>query len=288
MAQRGKGVRSAQASDAGPAPDLVERVISAWQREWPDLDFSPIAVIGRLIRAGGLIESELEGTLRQFGLNRASFDTLTALRRSGPPYQLSARQLADECMRTSSTLTTRTARLAEAGLITREPDPQDARSVLVTLTPHGKAVVDAAAAPYLAAEEDLLAGLEDEQREQLAHLLQLLLLSLERQDDAGGDAGQLVPRLGVRVEPPHVALRKRRSVALPDEIGLLTCTVDPAGPGAQAGLTVGDLIVAVDGHRYRSAALLNQALANSSKSSLTTTVVRGTEELRLKVRGASG
>lgn len=288
MAQRARGVRSTQARYGGLAPDMVGRVISAWQREWPDLDFSPIAVIGRLIRVASLVESELEGTLRQFGLNRASFDTLTALRRAGPPYRLSATRLADECMRTSSTLTTRTARLAEAGLITREPDPQDARSILVTLTSHGKAVVDAAAPPYLAAEEDLLTGLEDIQREQLANLLQLLLLSLERQDDASGDAGQVVPKLGLRVEPPHVALRKRRSVALPDQIGLLTCTVDPEGPGAQAGLTVGDLITAVDGHQYRSAAVLNQALAISSKRTVVATVVRGNEELRLKVSRLDG
>lgn len=273
------------ATTLGVPPDLVERALTEWHREWPTLDFTPVSVIARLMRVVTLVEPQLEGTLREFGLNRASFDTLTALRRSGHPYRLSARQLAASCMRTSATLTTRIARLAEAGMVTREPDPGDARSVLITLTDRGRRVIDAAAPKYLAAEADLLVGLSDQECHQLGQLLRMLLLSIEPRDESEETLEQRVDQLGVLVEPPHIALRKRRSVGLGDRVGLLISGVDAAGPGAAAGLQVGDLITQVDGRQFRSAPLLNHVLESEPHAvGLAVTLVRGADELRLQLR----
>jgi DNA-binding MarR family transcriptional regulator len=263
-------------------------VVNAWRREWPTLDFSPVSVMARLIRVVHIVEPQLDDTLRQFGLNRASFDTLTALRRSGRPYRLSARQLAASCMRTSATLTTRIARLAEAGLVTREPDPRDARSVLITLTDEGRAVIDAAAPRYLAAEAELLAGLTAHERRQLGELLRLLLLSIEAPDESEETLERPIDVLGLRVEPPHIALRKRRSVGLPDRVGLLVSALDRGGSAAAAGLQIGDLITQVDGQEFRSAPMLNQALEARGRNPVRTiTLVRGADEMRVQVTPTS-
>ena len=56
-------------------------------------------------------------------------------------------------------MTNRIDRLAEAGLVHREPDPRDKRGVLVTLTGQGVARADAALADLLGRERALLADL---------------------------------------------------------------------------------------------------------------------------------
>ncbi len=100
---------------------------------------------------------------------------LSALRRQGPPYQLSPGALLRATLVTSGTMTNRIDRLAEGGLVRRLPDPQDKRGVLVQLSERGKSVADAALADLLEQEHGLLTGLDDAQREQLASLLRMLL-----------------------------------------------------------------------------------------------------------------
>jgi DNA-binding MarR family transcriptional regulator len=76
-------------------------------------------------------------------------------------------------------MTNRIDRLTEAGLVHREPDPSDRRGVLVTLTDGGRTRVDAALEDLLRNERQLLAGLDDDQRELLAGLLRTLLAPLD-------------------------------------------------------------------------------------------------------------
>jgi DNA-binding MarR family transcriptional regulator len=276
--------RLAGASTAGLPPDLVEGALNEWRREWPTLDFSPVSVVARLIRAVGILEPQLDDTLRQFGLNRATFDTLTALRRAGQPYQRPARELAERCMRTSATLTTRIARLCDAGLVTRTPDPRDARSVLITLTSQGRAVVDAAAPPYLAAEADLLAGLDEDERAQLSEILQVLLWNIEAADLTEGTLEHAIPTLGIRVEPAHVALRKRRSVGLPERVGLLVSAVEAGSVAGLAGVQVGDLLTEIAGQQLRSALVLNRLLAEASSSrAVPLTIARGADDITVEI-----
>jgi DNA-binding MarR family transcriptional regulator len=62
--------------------------------------------------------------------------------------------------------------------VTRETDPDNRRSVLVTLTPRGKRLVDRVVEEHVANEEQLLEGLSARERDQLAGLLRRLLVSL--------------------------------------------------------------------------------------------------------------
>src|ERR1700722_15494568 len=85
------------------------------------------------------------------------FDVLSALRRQGPPYQLSPGALLHATLVTSGTMTNRIDRLAAAGLVSRQRDQQDKRGVLVALTDRGQSAADAALAGLLARERELLA-----------------------------------------------------------------------------------------------------------------------------------
>jgi DNA-binding MarR family transcriptional regulator len=84
-----------------------------------------------------------------------------------------------ETLVTSGTMTNRLDRLEELKLITRQPDPDDGRGSLVTLTASGMRAVDKALDGLLEHERDLLKGLTREQRLALADLLSALAAHLE-------------------------------------------------------------------------------------------------------------
>ena len=100
---------------------------------------------------------------------------LSALRRSGPPYQLSPGQLVTQTLVTSGTMTNRVDRLAARGFVARSPDPSDRRGVIVALTDTGREAVDGALVDLLRRERELLARLPEAQRHDLAALLRGLL-----------------------------------------------------------------------------------------------------------------
>ncbi|WP_022928100.1 MarR family winged helix-turn-helix transcriptional regulator [Patulibacter americanus] len=159
--------------------DHVAGVLDQWARERPDLDVSPMAVVGRVSRVSRRFAAETARTFAQHGLDHASFDVLATLRRAGPPYALSPTALTRSSMVTSGAISQRLDRLEARGLVVRRPRPTDGRGTDVALTDEGKALVDRALPDHLATEERLLAALSDEQRAELATLLSALLVSLE-------------------------------------------------------------------------------------------------------------
>lgn len=159
--------------------DRVDVILAQWARERPDLDASPIGVVGRISRAARRLERELEPVFRAHGLDASGFDVLVTLRRNGPPYLLSASAVADATMVARSSTTSRIDRLEEAGLVERVPDPDDGRGVDVRLTPAGLALIDRAMAAHVANEARLLAALPAGAAERLAGDLRSLLAGLE-------------------------------------------------------------------------------------------------------------
>lgn len=151
--------------------DHVDRVLEQWGAERPDLDVSPTAVIGRVSRLARLIDAELRRTFSAHGLDPASFDVLTSLRRSGPPYRLTPTELTHSSMVTSGAITQRLDRLEERGLITRTSSQSDKRSRHVALTDDGRMLVDRALPDHLDTEQRLLAGLTMPRRDEVAEAL---------------------------------------------------------------------------------------------------------------------
>ena len=159
--------------------DGVDTIIEQWRAARPDLDPSPIGVIGRISRLARELEARLEPVYKQHGLEPGWHDLLATLRRSGPPFALRPSDLTGTLMLTSSGTTKRLDKLEEAGLIARGPDPNDRRAILITLTPEGKDLIDGVTAAHLANEASLLEGLSAAEQRELAALLRKLLLSLD-------------------------------------------------------------------------------------------------------------
>ena len=158
--------------------DGVDLIVEQWRRERPDLDPSPIGVVGRVSRLARELEQRLEPVYREHGLEPGWHDVLATLRRSGPPYRLRPTDFAGALMLTSSGTTKRLDRLEQAGLITRAPDPDDRRGTLITLTAAGIALIDSVTAAHLANERRLLEALTDAEQSRLADLLRKLQLGL--------------------------------------------------------------------------------------------------------------
>ncbi len=119
--------------------DEVDDLVAAWRAQRPDLDVEPMQVLSRISRLARHLDIARRGAFADHGLETWEFDVLSALRRQGPPFQLTPGALLRATLVTSGTMTNRIDRLAAAGLVRREPDPQDRRGVLVTLTEQGVA-----------------------------------------------------------------------------------------------------------------------------------------------------
>jgi DNA-binding MarR family transcriptional regulator len=158
--------------------DHVEHVLEQWRREAPGLDRAPMGVVGRISRLAQLLQAELEPVFEAHEINGGEFDVLASLRRAGKPYRLTPTELSNALMVTSGGMTKRLAALEGRGLIRREPDPNDGRSTSVTLTREGKRLVEAILPEHVANEERLLSLLSDDERADLAGLLETLALSL--------------------------------------------------------------------------------------------------------------
>jgi DNA-binding MarR family transcriptional regulator len=142
-----------------PPGDEVDRLVEAWRRERPELDVSPMEVLSRVTRLARHLDIARREAFAGQALETWEFDVLTALRRSGAPYQLSPGRLLKETLVTSGTMTNRVDRMALRGLVERLPDLDDRRGVLVRLTDAGRTSVDAALDQLLTRERLLLDGL---------------------------------------------------------------------------------------------------------------------------------
>lgn len=158
--------------------DRVARIQAEWRRERPDLDASPQGVIGRLHRVAALLTRELVTVYEGFGLSEGDFDVLATLRRSGPPFERVAGELADHTMITSGGLTKRIDRLVERGLVERRTGSTDARQRIIALTPEGRDIIDAAFAAHMQNEHRLLEEFGQAEAARLQPLLERWLRAL--------------------------------------------------------------------------------------------------------------
>jgi DNA-binding MarR family transcriptional regulator len=166
--------------DIDPETDHVEQVRQQWARERPDLDTTPIGIIARLGRAQAYIDPALDAVFTEHGLTRSSWDVLAALRRVGEPYRLTPTELYQALMRSSGAITHTLHRLEYTGLVERQVNPEDGRSLYVALTPRGVQLTNTVGPVHLDNERRLLSALTPDEQRTLAHLLRKLLLGFER------------------------------------------------------------------------------------------------------------
>jgi DNA-binding MarR family transcriptional regulator len=161
-----------------PIRDQVDELLDRWNRERPDLDPSPMAVMARIIQLEQQRELAWQELTPRSGLKPGEFDVLAALRSSGPSYELSPTALFRSLCLSSGAMTNRLDRLETRGLIQRRPDPEDRRAIVIGLTPAGRELVDRTVVDMLDGGAKLLAGLTAEEQTTLANLLRKLLVSL--------------------------------------------------------------------------------------------------------------
>jgi DNA-binding MarR family transcriptional regulator len=156
--------------------DQMDVILEQWRRERPDLDLSPIGVFGRIAQLTGLLGPPVEAVLARHGLDAGEFDVLTTLRRAGAPCKPS--QLSELLMMSRAGMTSRLDRLERAGWIERQLDPADRRSLRITLTEAGRAVIDATLTEHAANLARLIAPLEASEVTALEDGLRRLILAL--------------------------------------------------------------------------------------------------------------
>ncbi len=161
----------------GQERDAVDRITSQWNEVRPDVDVSPIDVIGRVSRLSRLVDRRLAENFARFGIESWMYDVLATLRRSGEPYELTAGDLVRQTMVTTGAVTNRIDRLEERGLVERTTT-DDRRKVIVHLTKPGLDLVDEVVEAHMATEREILASLTSRQRHDLARLLRATLLAL--------------------------------------------------------------------------------------------------------------
>ena len=164
--------------------DKVDLILEQWAREMPTMDVGPMGVIGRLNRCAALMRRRLDATFEQFGLSNWEFDVLATLRRAGAPHQLAPTALFCQLMVTSGTMTHRLQRLEAQGWVTRAPNPADARSMLVQLSPAGLELIERAVLAHVENEKNIIAPLGAVGAAELDAQLRKLLAMLEARQES--------------------------------------------------------------------------------------------------------
>jgi DNA-binding MarR family transcriptional regulator len=259
--------------------DSVDALLASWKEQRPDLDMTPVGVVSRLARVRDFIDEQLAAVFGNFGLTAPSFGVLVTLARlGGESAGVSQRRLADELGLTPGTVSVRIDRLVQEGLVTREPDPDARRNVLVSLTPQGRELFERVVPAHLANEARLVSALTEPERELLSDLLRKLLVEFEGSAAPELDGG----RLGLVLVPAHVTIEMRESVGLPRVPGLLVRAVEPGSPAEAAGIAPGDVLIEAGGRDLRSSSSLYAAIEDAGPR-LVIRLLRGDEELVVRV-----
>ncbi|MCH1881728.1 MarR family transcriptional regulator [Agrococcus sp. ARC_14] len=151
--------------------DAVSTMLEQWAAERPDLDASPVGIIGRLSRVSQFVTEDLVALYRRFGLSEGEFDILATLRRIGAPHALAPSAIAGVTMVTKSAVSKRLDSLEAKGLVAREPDEHDGRGRVVRLTDAGRTLIDEAMPAHLENERGILAPLSERDRAALERIL---------------------------------------------------------------------------------------------------------------------
>lgn len=169
--------------------DRVGAGMQRWRREFPDIDCSGKAVVGRMLFLSEVFLAAINDTLERHGMKYPAFAVLATLRVQGAPYRMSPKALLDTLILTSGGLSNILRRLEESGSIRRMADSSDGRGVIVELTESGRALVEPAMRDHAATERKLVAALSRGAQADIADSL----------------AGLMAPLKARRGPTPHVA-----------------------------------------------------------------------------------
>ena len=154
--------------------DRVDKLLRDWRRERPELDASPMAVVGRILNLGNVFEARANHSLKGMGINYTDLDVLATLRRVGMPCRLTPTVLRRSVLITSGAMTACLNRLEGAGLVKRSLEDSDRRSLTAALTTKGRALIDKAIVVRFAEAKHAVSVLSAAEQTRLASLLRKL------------------------------------------------------------------------------------------------------------------
>ncbi len=154
------------------------QIPKGWLPAIEDVDPATVLIImwsGRLSRR---VDAFYKEALRPHGLQYSDYAVLSLLRYSGA---LSPKRLNAFLAITSGGLTKTIQRLEKQQLIRREPDPEDGRGTLVSLSKKGLRILARVFTEDVRAHEELLSDLSSAGRKRIASALRDLLDAFERE-----------------------------------------------------------------------------------------------------------
>lgn len=170
----GAGKDPAGPAGAWPAAGIA----AAWQRELPGVRTESIEIITPLWQIAKILADDRRRTLARLQIDSSTLDLLSVIKRAGPPYQLTTREITRRTLVTAGAVSQRVTRAEQAGLVERAPSSASRRAVSVRLTPAGHQLIEATVSRLLDHEADLLTTLTATERATLTETLAKLLQAL--------------------------------------------------------------------------------------------------------------
>jgi len=170
------------AAPGAPAPpsNSAAEIAAAWRRERPGTPTESIEIVTPIWRLAKLFADDRSRVLREAGIDTATLDLLSVIRRSGPPYAVSTREIARRTLVTAGAVSQRVARAERDGFVRRTPGTTGRRTVLVELTADGHALIERSVDAVLGREAALVSCLSEHERGVLTGLLDKLMADVRR------------------------------------------------------------------------------------------------------------
>jgi len=127
-----------------------------------------------VVRGFGAIQRRMAPHYARFGLTPAQFQMLTVINRLRGE-RITQRRLGQEMYVSFPNVTVMLARLEREELIERAVNPQDRRERFVSITPQGRTLLRRIWKEQPAQLQWVMAGLNDNERLQLAHLMEKVI-----------------------------------------------------------------------------------------------------------------
>jgi DNA-binding MarR family transcriptional regulator len=160
--------------------DSIDGFIETALQHFPEIDPEIEGVVDRIWKLSKNLDHLWDATAERSGLGQGGeYKVLLALRQA-PEGRSTPSGLAERLSLSTGAMTNRLDRLEHAGMIVRERDPRDRRSVLVHMTDKGRRVFDEAVRAEAKEEERIVGVLSPAEQRRLNALLRRLVLAFER------------------------------------------------------------------------------------------------------------
>ena len=199
MSDPSRPLRPGRGSRPSPASLGIVRVDADFSDEYPGGDATCTEAYASLGRTGEALLGELDRHIAAtFGISQPAATALAVIDGAGAP--LTPSQVSDRILVASATMTATLDLLERRGWIRRVPNPADRRSVLIEITPEGRATADQLLPGIRTIERSILSALTEDER---AHLLDLLAKVLARTAAVAADPPE--PLQGQRNRPARLS-----------------------------------------------------------------------------------